>query len=334
MNTYGNKFRLSIFGESHGNLVGVILDGVPAGMPLTEEDFLADLRRRKSGAPGTTPRIEDDLPEIVSGLFENHTTGAPLTILFRNKNTRSQDYSRFRDTPRPGHADFVAQVKHNAFNDPRGGGHFSGRLTLCLVAAGVVAKKLIGNIQINASLIELGGEKPGEGSGDYRKTGVFPGNWQNLIKEAITLGDSIGGIIECTCTHVPIGLGDPFFESLESKIAHLVFSVPATRGLEFGDGFGASAKRGSQHNDCYIDKAGHTATNGAGGINGGISNGNPIVFRVAVKPTSSISAKQTSFNFATGAIEEISVPGRHDTCIAMRCPVIIESVAAIALANV
>lgn len=333
MNTYGNKFRLSIFGESHGKLVGVTLDGVPAGIPLTEEDFLEDLRRRKSGAPGTTPRIEDDLPEIVSGLFEKHTTGAPLTILFRNRNTRSQDYARFREIPRPGHADFVAQLKHNGFNDPRGGGHFSGRLTLALVAAGVVAKKIIGNIRIHASLIELGGEKPCDGNREHRQNGMFPDNWQALLKEAISRGDSIGGIIECTCTHVPAGLGDPFFESLESKIAHLVFSVPATRGLEFGDGFGASAKCGSQHNDCYIDKEGHTATNGAGGINGGISNGNPIVFRVAIKPTSSISAKQRSFNFATGAVEEISVPGRHDTCIAMRCPVIIEAVAAIALAN-
>lgn len=295
----------------------MVLDGVPAGIPLSVADFHPDLARRKSGARGTTPRIEGDLPELVSGVFEGHTTGAPLTIVFRNENTRSGDYSDFRATPRPGHADFVAQVKHNSFNDLRGGGHFSGRLTLCLVAAGVVAKKLIGKIEIEAKLIELGGEKPG----------------QALLEAAMKEGDSIGGVIECTCRQVPIGLGEPFFESLESKIAHLAFSIPAVRGIEFGDGFRAAAMRGSQHNDCYINQAGHTRTNGAGGINGGISNGNPIIFRIAVKPTSSISAPQQTFNFMTGQIEEVIVKGRHDACIALRCPVIVEAIAAIALAN-
>lgn len=318
MNTYGDKFRLSIFGESHGTTVGVILDGVPAGIPLTTEDFLPDLARRKSGARGTTPRQEDDMPEIVSGVCEGCTTGAPLAILFQNRNTRSGDYSSFREIPRPGHADFVAQVKHNFFNDIRGGGHFSGRLTLALVAAGVVAKKLIGNIQIEAVIKEIGG---------------VPDNWQQVIDNAMANGDSVGGLIECTCNNVPVGLGEPFFSSLESQIAHLVFSIPATRGIEFGDGFKAAAMHGSEHNDCYIDKEGHTATNGAGGINGGISNGNPIVFRVAIKPTSSINALQTSYNFITNQMEEFRVKGRHDACIALRCPVIIEAVAAIAFAN-
>ncbi len=357
MNTYGNKFRLSVFGESHGPMIGTILDGIPAGIPLSREDFLEDLARRKSGARGTTPRIEDDLPEIVSGVHEGCTTGAPLTIIFRNSNTRSGDYAEFRATPRPGHADFAAQIKHNFFNDVRGGGHFSGRITLCLVAAGTVAKKLIGDIKINASIVELGGEAaclkeypeperfhqqrisighdtPGEqrealsaGEAD------MPANWCKIIDSAIACGDSVGGIIECVCTNVPIGLGEPFFESLESQIAHLVFSIPATRGIEFGDGFKSAAMRGSQHNDCYIDKNGHTATNGAGGINGGISNGNPVIFRVAVKPTASISVKQNSFNFITEKQEEITVKGRHDACIALRCPVIVEAVAAIAFAN-
>lgn len=318
MNTYGNKFRLSIFGESHGNMLGVILDGVPAAIALATEDFLPDLARRKSGAKGTTPRKEDDLPQIVSGIYDGYTTGAPLTIIFHNGNTRSGDYSTFRELPRPGHSDFVAQVKHNSFNDIRGGGHFSGRITLALVAAGVVAKKLIGNIKIEAVIKEIGGVKE---------------NWQPLINQAVETGDSLGGLIECSCKNVPVGLGDPFFNSLESQIAHLVFSIPATRGIEFGDGFKAAAMKGSQHNDCYINSKGHTSTNGAGGINGGISNGNPIVFRVAIKPTSSICAKQTSFNFKTNQMEEFSVKGRHDSCIALRCPVIIEAVTAIVFAN-
>ncbi|MEG1088541.1 MAG: chorismate synthase [Bacteroidales bacterium] len=318
MNTYGDKLRISIFGESHGPMIGVILDGVPAGIPLTIEDFLPDLARRKSGAKGTTPRKEDDLPQIVSGICEGCTTGAPLTITFQNKNINSVDYSSFRELPRPGHADFVAQTKYNFFNDISGGGHFSGRLTLVLVAAGVIAKKLIGPIKISAVIKEIGGEKE---------------NWQQIIDDAIAKGDSVGGIIECTCNNIPIGLGEPFFNSLESQISHLVFSIPATRGIEFGDGFKAATMKGSQHNDCYIDNEGHTLTNGAGGINGGISNGNPIIFRVAIKPTSSISKPQTSYNFITEQVEEFSVKGRHDACIALRCPVIIEAVAAIVFAN-
>lgn len=321
MNSYGDKFRLSIFGESHGEKIGLVLDGVTAGVPLSVNDFLEDLARRKSGAKGTTPRIESDLPEIVSGLLGGYTTGAPIAILFSNNNTKSHDYSTLRDTPRPGHADFVAQTKHNSFNDLRGGGHFSGRLTLCLVVAGVVAKKLLEGIHIEAKILEIGGKH-------------FDTNTTSeIINKALAEGDSVGGVIECSCTGVPIGLGEPFFESLESKIAHLVFSIPATRGVEFGDGFAAASMLGSQHNDCYTDNSGLTATNGAGGINGGISNGNPIVFRVAVKPTASISQAQESYNFAKGCVEPITIGGRHDACIALRTPVIVEAIAAIALAN-
>lgn len=336
MNSYGNKFRLSIFGESHGELIGVVIDGVPAGIPLTREDFLPDLARRKSGAKGSTPRREDDLPEIVSGVFDDCTTGAPVTIVFRNHNTRSGDYSTFREIPRPGHADFTASVKHNFFNDIRGGGHFSGRLTLTLVAAGTVAKKLIGPIRIEARITELGGiprERLNCPPGMEFGVPGAPTLWDRLIEQTIEEGDSIGGVIECICTDVPIGLGEPFFDSLESQLSHLAFSIPAVRGIEFGDGFAAAAKKGSQHNDCYIDKDGKTATNGAGGINGGISNGNPIVFRIAVKPTSSISKKQVSFNFISEQMEEFSIKGRHDACIALRCPVIVEAIAAIAFAN-
>ena len=320
MNSYGTNFRISIFGESHGKLIGVAMDGVPAGISLSEEDFMADLNRRRSGARGTTPRKEDDIPQIVSGTFEGCTTGAPLTVVFENNNTISKDYSLFREIPRPGHADFTAQVKHNFFNDIRGGGHFSGRLTLALVAAGIVAKKILGNIRINAQITAIAGL-------------ADPSKWDAAIEAAMAEGDSVGGIVECICTDVPAGLGEPFFNSLESEIAHLAFAIPGVRGIEFGDGFAAAAMKGSEHNDCFIDTEGHTATNGAGGINGGISNGNPIVFRVAVKPTSSISKVQHTANFITGEIEEFSVKGRHDACIALRCPVIVEAIAAIALAQ-
>lgn len=320
MNSYGRKFRLSIFGESHGALIGVVMDGVPAGIDLCEEDFLTDLARRRSGAKGTTPRMEDDMPEIVSGVCDGCTTGAPLTVIFRNNNTRSDDYSSFRELPRPGHADFTGSVKYNFFNDIRGGGHFSGRITLCLVAAGVVAKKMIAPMEINANITEIGGV-------------MSVNDWDSIIDKAVKEGDSVGGIIECVCNNVPIGLGEPFFDSLESQIAHLAFSIPGVRGVEFGDGFGVAAMWGSQHNDCYIDSDGKTATNGAGGINGGISNGNPVIFRIAVKPTSSISKEQRSFNFITGEMENFSIKGRHDACIALRCPVIVEAIAAIALAN-
>ena len=320
MNSYGKKFRISIFGESHGKLIGVTMDGVPAGIPLCEEDFLADLDRRRSGAKGTTPRKESDMPHIVSGVFDGCTTGAPLAVVFENKNTISKDYSQFREFPRPGHADFTAQVKHNFFNDIRGGGHFSGRITLTLVAAGVVAKKIIGNMNVNASIASIGGVSD-------------TSQWDGILDAAMAEGDSVGGVVECVCTNVPPGLGEPFFDSLESEIAHLAFAIPGVRGIEFGDGFAAAAMKGSQHNDCFIDSEGHTATNGAGGINGGISNGNPIVFRIAVKPTASISKVQRTANFITGEIEDFSVKGRHDACIALRCPVIVEAIAAIVLAQ-
>lgn len=318
MNSYGTNFRISMFGESHGELIGVVMDGVPAGLPLCEDDFLGDLDRRRSGAKGTTPRKESDMPHIVSGVFEGYTTGAPVTVVFENSNTISKDYSMFREIPRPGHADFTAQVKHNFFNDIRGGGHFSGRLTLVLVAAGVVAKKMLGNISIKAEITAIGGVKE-------------PALWNKILEDAMADGDSVGGVVECTCTGVPAGLGEPFFNSIESEIAHLAFSIPGVRGIEFGDGFAAAAMRGSEHNDCFTDKSGATATNGAGGINGGISNGNPIVFRIAVKPTSSISKIQHTVNFVTGEMVDFSVKGRHDACIALRCPVIVEAIAAIAL---
>lgn len=326
MNSFGDKFKITLFGESHAPGVGVQIDGVPPGLDISAEDFKNDILRRKSGAIGTTPRIEDDIPEILSGVEDGCATGAPLVITFANRNADSSDYERFREIPRPGHADLVSSIKYNYFNDIRGGGQFSGRMTLPLVAAGVVAKKIIAPVSVSASLAAAGGialHGPAMENRDFKA----------LLERTIAEGDSLGGIVECICTQVPIGLGEPFFDSMESMLSHLLFSIPGVRGVEFGDGFAAASMKGSQHNDCYIDKEGHTATNGAGGINGGISNGNPIVFRVAFKPTSSISKKQLSFNFINETMEEFSVPGRHDACFALRTPVIVESVAAIVLAG-
>src|SRR6186713_1738955 len=229
MNSFGRIFRVNVFGESHGASVGVNIDGIPAGIPLTQEDFMPDLDRRKAGAKGTTPRKEDDLPHIKSGVFNDHTTGAPITILFENNNTRSTDYEKLREFPRPGHADFVATEKFGGFEDYRGGGHFSGRLTLNLVAAGVIAKKILGTgISVNARLLEVGGLPDAEEG----------------LEAAIKAKDSVGGIVECVVEGLPIGLGEPFFDSIESTIAHAVFAIPAIKGIEFGSGFAAAKMKG------------------------------------------------------------------------------------------
>ncbi len=321
MNTFGQKFKVSIFGESHGHGIGAVIDGVPAGIPLSEQDFYEDISRRKSGAKGTTPRIEDDRPEILSGVFGGKTTGAPLTVVFRNNNTRSSDYEIFKEMPRPGHADFAAGVKWHNFNDPRGGGHFSGRLTLPVVAAGVVAKKVADDLCINARLVEVGGVAGGEEQ------------WKEVLDKAVAEGDSLGGIVECSIEGVPVGVGEPFFDSVESVLSHAVFSIPGVRGIEFGDGFHAARMKGSEHNDPFVSDTGQCLKNGAGGINGGLANGNPIVFRVAFKPTSSIRRPQSTYDFTTGGMAVLEIPGRHDVCFALRTPVIVESVAAIALCD-
>lgn len=317
MNSFGRIFRINIFGESHGPEVGVTIDGCPTGIPLSEKDFETDLARRKSGVKGTTPRKESDIPRLISGVYQGRTTGAPLTMLFENADTRPEDYAGFTDIPRPGHADFTAMKKYSGYNDPRGGGHFSGRITIGLVAAGVIARKIITPVEVKASLKEAGGEKEIE----------------YAVKNAIDAKDSIGGIIECEVEQMPVGLGEPFFDSLESLISHMIFSIPAIRGIEFGAGFGAAGMRGSEHNDCFISADGKTKTNDAGGINGGISNGNPLLFRIAVKPASSIAQKQRTMNMATGEMVDLEIGGRHDACIALRVPVIVEAVTAIVLAD-
>ena len=348
MNTFGNNFKVSIFGESHGPVIGVTVDGVFAGIPLGEEDFMEDLLRRKAGAIGTTPRKEDDIPEILSGVYDGYTTGAPLTIVFHNNNTRSEDYETFREHPRPGHADFTANIKFGGYNDIRGGGHFSGRLTLGVVAAGVVAKKMLHFAAFHSGIRELGGSSD-------------PSSWQQALKDAQADGDSLGAVVECVVEGLPIGMGEPFWDSVESRISHAVFASPGVRGIEFGDGFKAAAMRGSEHNDpfpehhchhedgdehhcCHGEGEEHTCSchseqgeesehhccgrhkriqppvkNHAGGVNGGITNGNALVFRVAFKPTSSIA--------------KAGIPGRHDVCFALRTPVIVEAMAAIVLAD-
>lgn len=317
MNSFGKIFSVSIYGESHGNSVGILIDGCPAGLVLSEQDLEKDLLRRKSGARGTTPRKESDLPHFMSGVFNGFTTGAPINIQFENSNTRSSDYMKHRDTPRPGHADFVASTKFGGYEDYRGGGHFSGRLTLGLVSAGVVAKKLLEGISIEAKLIEAGGKA----------------DIEEAVNEAIENQDSIGGVVECRVNALPAGLGDPFFDSLESVLSHIVFSIPAIKGIEFGAGFGATRMTGSEHNDNIMNLDGTTETNYSGGINGGISNGNPLVFRVGVKPTSSVSKVQNTMNRKTGKVEAVKIEGRHDLCIALRVPPVLEGATAIALAD-
>ena len=321
MNSWGNRFRVTLWGESHGAQVGVTIDGVPAGIALAESDFEADLTRRRAGAAGTTPRKESDAPHIVSGIYRGFTTGAPLTVEFLNENTRSGDYASLASHPRPSHADWVAMKKFHGYNDPRGGGHFSGRITLAIVTAGVVAKKILGSgVTFHTDIIEIGGSTDKE-------------RFADIIESARMDRDSVGGVVECRAEGVAAGLGEPFFDSAESLMAHLLFSVPAVKGVEFGSGFAAARMRGSEHNDPIIDAEGHTSTNHAGGIVGGITNGNAIVVRAAVKPTASISREQMTFNCASGQVDSLVIKGRHDVCITLRAAVVVESAVAIALAD-
>lgn len=318
MNTFGQYLRVSIFGESHGPCVGITLDGCPAGLPLTENDLLPDLERRKGGqGKGTTPRQEADYPIFRSGIFNEKTTGFPITILFENANTRSEDYQKQRSFPRPGHADMVAHQKFGGHEDFRGGGHFSARLTTGLVAAGAIAKKLMPSVQIEARVSEIGGEA------DLEKG----------LQRAIDAKDSVGGMIECRVIGLPYSLGEPYFNSLESLLAHMMFSIPAVRGIEFGTGFAAARMFGTEHNDAIIDEKGSTKTNHAGGIVGGISNGNDLIFRLAIKPTASTPKEQESLNWESGQVETFSIKGRHDLCVALRAPVIVEAATALVLAD-
>jgi chorismate synthase len=319
LNSFGRIFRVHIFGESHGESVGIVIDGCPAGLTLSEDDLLPDLERRKGGKQkGTTPRQEADYPFFKSGLFNGKTTGAPITIIFDNKNIRSSDYEKQRSIPRPGHADWVAHQKYGGNEDYRGGGHFSARLTTGLVAAGAIAKKIMGNgVSIISEVTEIGGES------DLEKG----------LQKAIDAKDSVGGIVECRVNGLPVGLGEPFFDSVESQLAHIAFAIPAVKGVEFGSGFAAAKMFGSQHNDAIENMEGKTRTNHAGGIVGGISNGNELVFRISIKPTASTPKEQNSLNWDSGQVENFSIKGRHDLCVALRAPVILEAATAVALVD-
>ncbi|TXH21150.1 MAG: chorismate synthase [Chitinophagaceae bacterium] len=318
MNSFGRLFKVQIFGESHGACVGIVIDGCPPGLSIPVVDFLPDMERRKGGMQkGTTPRKEDDIPLIQSGVFHDFTTGAPIMIYFENKNTRSADYDKIRDIPRPSHADFVAHQKYNGFEDYRGGGHFSARLTTGLVAAGVIAKKLLQNISIQAKVIEVGGDSDVERG----------------LQKAIEAKDSVGALIECRVDGLPIGWGEPYFDSVESVLAHILFAIPAVKGVEFGAGFQAANMHGLEHNDAIINMDGATKTNHAGGIVGGITNSNSLIFRIAIKPTASTPQVQESLNWNSGKVESFSVKGRHDLCVGLRAPVIVEAATAIALAD-
>jgi len=317
VNSTGTLFRIQILGESHGPAVGIVVDGVPAGLPLAAGDFETDLARRKAGADGTTPRVESDVPEFLSGHFNGRATGTPLCIVFRNKDTRSADYSLFAAMPRPGHADFTSRVRYAGFSDPRGSGHFSGRVTAGIVAAGVIAKKILEGVSFTTKLLEAGGRKD-----------IGP-----AVREAADSGDSIGAVIEIRVKGLHAGIGEPFFGSVEGLAAQAIFSVPGVRGLEFGDGFAAARMFGSQHNDPIVAPDGTTLKNGSGGINGGITNGNELVLRVAMKPASSIRKNQDTWNFETGSMDTLSAPGRHDACIALRAAVVLEAALAVTLAD-
>jgi chorismate synthase len=317
VNSAGRLFRVELFGESHGAAVGVLVDGCPPGLPLSPEALEPDLARRRAGAEGTTPRREADIPEIVSGVHEGRTTGTPIVMMFRNADTISPDYADYARMPRPGHADFTGGIRYRGFADPRGGGHFSGRVTAGLVAAGAIAKLLLPGARFETRIIEAGGSQDVAGA----------------VKAALADGDSVGGVVEVRVAGLPAGLGEPFFGGVESAVSANVFAVPGIRGIEFGDGFATARMRGSEHNDPFVSPAGDTARNGAGGVNGGITNGNELVLRAAVKPTSTIGKTQSTYDFQAGAMGELAGKGRHDACIALRAAVAIEAAVAISLAD-
>lgn len=318
-NSFGKILRVSIYGASHDEVIGIIIEGVPQGLHLPTTLFDDDLNRRRPQRLGETSRHESDTPHI-SGLDANdYTTGQPLRIEFHNQDTRSKDYSHLRRQPRPSHADLVQMRKYGPEYDIAGGGMASGRMTVALVAAGVVAKRIL-RAEFTTEVISIGGERD-------------PQRQEELIERIAREGDSIGGVVECRATGIPHSLGEPFFDSAESIIAHLLFSIPGIKGVEFGDGFAGTHKRGSERNDAIISTEGETLTNNEGGINGGITNGNEVVVRAAIKPTPSIAREQHTYNFESQTIEPLTIGGRHDACIARRAAVVVEAMVALALAD-
>jgi chorismate synthase len=348
-NSFGELFRITSFGESHGPCIGVVIDGCPAGLSLNEEDIQKEVDKRKPVySAGQTARVEEDKVEVLSGVFQGRTTGAPITLLVHNRDIDSSVYEAVRFVPRPGHADYTAYMKYGGFNDYRGGGRFSGRVTVGLVMAGAVAKKLLEklDIQVLAFTIQIGSIKAGASSlGDIiRNIQSNPLRCPDLqaakamagiIEQASREGDSLGGVVEGMAFNLPVGLGEPYFDSLEGQIAKALFSIPAVKGVEFGSGFAAVARKGSENNDPFVIADGRvvSATNQAGGILGGISTGMPLVLRAAVKPTPSISKKQNTVNLQTMENAELHIKGRHDACIVPRAAVVIESMMAVTLCD-
>ena len=347
---WGNNIKVSIFGESHGNAIGINIDGLPSGFEIDIDKIMVEMARRAPGkSPLSTPRKEGDVPEILSGYFEGKTTGTPLCAIIRNSNTKSKDYSKLKDVMRPGHADYTGVIRYNGFNDYRGGGHFSGRITAPLVFAGAICKQILESkgIVIAAHVNSIGNIK----DKSFLETDIndellnsFKGkelplntNLEASMREEIMNArsdkDSIGGTIECAILGVKPGVGNPFFDSVESTLAHLMFSVPAVKGIEFGRGFDISKMRGSEANDeYYLDgEIIKTRTNNNGGILGGITNGMPIVFNVAIKPTASIFKEQKTVNIETMEETTLNIEGRHDPCIVQRALPVIEAVAAIGI---
>ena len=348
---WGSKIKLSIFGESHGNAIGITIDGLPAGFSIDMDKIMMEMARRAPGKSSlSTPRKESDIPEILSGYFEGKTTGAPLCAIIRNSNTKSKDYSKLKDVMRPGHADYTGAVRYKGFNDYRGGGHFSGRITAPLVFAGAICKQIleVKGIIVSAHINSIGKIKDcsflesdisDELLNSFKEKELplintkLEDEMRQEILSARSSGDSIGGTIECAILGVSPGIGDPFFDSVESTLAHLMFSVPAVKGIEFGKGFDISKMRGSEANDEYYLENGNikTKTNNNGGILGGITNGMPIIFNVAIKPTASIFKEQNTVNIATMEETTLCIEGRHDPCIAQRELPVIEAVAAIGI---
>lgn len=345
--TYGESLKLSIFGQSHGPAIGMTLDGIPAGLPVNLKQLQAFLNRRAPGQNDwSTPRKEEDRPEFLSGLLDGYTCGAPLTAVIYNKNTRSGDYSNLKDCPRPGHADLTAQAKYDGYQDAAGGGHFSGRLTAPLCIAGGLCKQWLEQrgIHIAAHIASIAGiwDAPFDSlrpdfAAIQEDFPVIDGDAGQRMRQAIAAahadGDSVGGTIECAITGLPMGLGDPMFGGMEGRIAQIVYGIPAVKGVEFGDGFHVANLRGSQNNDAYTVRNGEiiTQTNHAGGILGGITNGMPLVFRAAVKPTPSIAKKQQSISIDRMESTELTIKGRHDPCIVPRAVPVVEAAAAIAI---
>ena len=345
--TYGENLKLSIFGQSHGAAIGMTLDGIPAGLPVDTDALQVFLNRRAPGQNDwSTPRKEADRPEFLSGILDGYTCGAPIATVIYNKNTRSGDYANLKDCPRPGHADLTAQIKYGGFQDAAGGGHFSGRLTAPLCIAGGLCKQWLEGmgIRIFAHISAIAGIPdtpfdPLAPDADLIQP-EFPvvnhdagARMRAAISAARSDGDSVGGIVECAVTGLPAGVGEPMFGGVESRIAQIVYGVPAVKGVEFGAGFAAAKLRGSQNNDDYVISDGqiHTVTNNSGGILGGITSGMPLIFRAALKPTPSISRPQQSVSLSSGKMQELIVKGRHDPCIVPRAVPVIEAAAAIAI---